>query len=112
MKLLVIQNLNWVVIILLERTSRGNDVILYIKKGITFLVLDSNRDIEGIWCKVGSGANIFRLAVYFRPPYASEQYIERLCNELIEQTSGKTVIVGDFNFQGINLANYSSYLKK
>ena len=99
MKLLVIKNLNWMVVILFERTELREEVALFFitKNYIPFLVLDSNRDIEGIWCEEGSSANMLRLAAYCRPPNESEQYTERLCKKLIKKTSGKTVIVHDFN---------------
>ena len=50
MKLLVMENLNWIVIILFERTEHLGRWCnsLCKKKDISFLVLDSNKYLEGI----------------------------------------------------------------
>ena len=59
------------------------------KNDIPFLILDSNRDVEFILCRIGCGANKFRLTVYYRPPNAREQHTERLCNEQLKRLQEK-----------------------
>ena len=84
---------------------RGGGVILYIRHGIPFVQLESNPNVESIWCKIGS---IVKLGLYYCAPNNTIDYIEALCNEISQHAVGKVVIMGDFNFPDINWEDYSS----
>ena len=91
-----------------DRPSRGGGVILYVKEHIPCKLLDSKEDIESIWCEIGDIYSKCNIALYYRPPNASESYNKEMCKELLDYTRGKTVIIGDFNFPEIDWESFTA----
>ena len=72
------------------RPSRGGGVLslLYVKEHVPCKLLDSNEDIESIWCEIGEMNSKGNVALYYRPPNAS--FIKKeMCKELLDYTREK-----------------------
>ena len=91
-----------------SNAKRGGGVLLYIKDNIPFEQLEINLDLESIWRKVGNSGSHCKLGLFYNPPNSSAESIDNMCKEITEKATGKTIILGDFNFTGINWETYAS----
>ena len=85
-----------------DRGSKGGGVVMYIKEGIPFQVIESRKSVESLWCKVYFKRKHYRIGLYYRPPSSSVEYSRDMCEEIASNTVGQTIIMGDFNFPEIN----------
>ena len=93
------------------KDSRGGGVLLYVHKSLISyqtVVLNSYK-CEAVGCNVQVGRKVYSFAVVYRSPSAActeNEEIFQVLNVLGSKEYG--IIMGDFNYPGINWDNYSS----
>ena len=85
--------------------GRGGGVLLYIRKELKSRVCDFNSGFkcEGLVCEIGDiNRDGLYVGIFYRPPNAEEGENEEVFR-LIRKISNKAVVImGDFNYPGIN----------
>ena len=61
-----------------------------------------NHDVESILCKVGVNRNCINVGVFYRPPNSKTEVDEVMFKQFHAISKNKAVILGDFNYPGIN----------
>jgi len=87
------------------RDARGGGVLIYINAKYVSLINDSLNSFkcETLWIKIITGMNgFFNLGVCYRSQNAPSEEVENLFMVVKEASKHQAVIVGDFNFPGIN----------
>ena len=53
-------------------------------------------------CKIGKGTSTLNFGLFYRPPSSTKELDKHIFSQIKEFCKGKAVIVGDFNFPGVN----------
>ena len=80
----------------------GGGLLVYAKNGVTIFPNDTGCNFnQHCSFKLLTGSEQLTVTLLYRPPSAGSDSIGGIC-ELIETSSGKNVIIGDFNLPGID----------
>jgi len=86
-----------------DRLNRaGGGILFYINQNLNADIIESDTDIEGLWCEIREKSLNCRIGLYYRPPNSSEEYINKICDEITMLKSNNYIIMGDFNFPDID----------
>ena len=87
------------------KPGKGGGVVMYIREDIVsfdFCVLNSNK-CESVWCKIKTNnKREIAIGTCYRSQLASETEIQELFKTISIAANTETLIMGDFNFPGIN----------
>ena len=90
--------------------GKGGGIILYTKNDIVCNHMeDIKKDgVETIWCEITHRNKVFRLALVYRPPNNSEINNTNLINQIKDNCSESTILIGDFNYPHINWETFGA----
>jgi hypothetical protein len=89
------------------KTGKGGGVILYVKKEILMCecVFLNKAKLESVWSKILSDAvkgHVLPVGGCYKSPNADGNEVEELFKVIEKAADDKVLIMGDFNFPGIN----------
>lgn len=91
------------------KENKGGGVLLYVKdtyNSVENTALTSKK-CEALWVKIVTEINSFiNIGVCYRSPNASSEEIENMFLTIKEASKHQAVIVGDFNYPGINWQSF------
>ena len=90
--------------------GKGGGIILYVKSEIACNHMeDIKKDgVETIWCEITHKNKVFRLALVYRPPNNSGINDSNLINQIKDNCSDRTILIGDFNYPHINWETFGA----
>ena len=87
------------------RQNKGGGVLLYVKENLNALPADelNGNDCESLWLKIYRNKNDFIIVgVCYKSPSAGLEEITKMSEQISKASSYQSVIMGDFNYPGIN----------
>ena len=85
-----------------HRNRHGGGVMLYVKEGVKFEVIDLNvcQNVESLWVKVKCNSENVVIGVMYRPPSADVNYYNSMLDQLdsIHANYDKVILMGDLNY--------------
>ena len=97
-----------------RRGKKGGGVALYVKSNIQSVLMTdfkTNHDIESVWVDILMFNKSYRIGAFYRPPGQSQELDSEIVKEIETACHSKEkgiVIMGDFNFPGIQWDSLSN----